>query len=73
MASRLEVVSLAERRYEAGYSSYLELLDARRALFQGQLSQTEAARDRLLAVANLYKALGGGWQSDEEQQALAAD
>ncbi len=73
VASRLEVVSLAERRYEAGYSSYLELLDARRALFQGQLSQTEAARDRLLAVANLYKALGGGWQSDEEQQALAAD
>jgi len=73
VSSRIQVVTLAERRYEAGYSSYLELLDARRALFRGQLSQTDAARDRLLAVANLYKALGGGWEASDEQQALAAD
>lgn len=69
--ARVKVVDLAERRYNGGYTNYLEVLDARRALFQGELSRTDAARDRLLAVANLYKALGGSWEPDEEQQTLS--
>ncbi len=69
--ARVQVVELAERRYAGGYAPYLEVLDARRALFDAELSRTTAARDRLLAAANLYKALGGGWQADDEQQDLA--
>lgn len=73
VVSRIKVVALAERRYNAGYSSYLELLDARRALFEAQLSRTNAARDSMVAVANLYRALGGGWQAGEAKQSSAAD
>ena len=66
----VDVVDLAERRYRGGYSPYLEVLDARRALFSAELSRTAAARDRLVATATLYKALGGGWDLDDEQRAL---
>lgn len=57
--ARQEVVRIAARRYQAGYTPYLEVLDARRALYQAQLSLTAAARDRIVAAANLHKALGG--------------
>ncbi len=70
VAARVEVVNLAERRYGGGFSPYLEVLDARRALFDAELSRTAAARDRLIATATLYRALGGGWEIDEEQAAL---
>jgi multidrug efflux system outer membrane protein len=55
-------VSLAERRYANGYSPFLELLDARRALYDAQLAQSDAMRDRLTATAVLFKAMGGGWE-----------
>ena len=57
----INVVAAAERRYLGGFTPYIELLDAQRALFGAQLNRTAAARDRLIAMATLYKALGGGW------------
>lgn len=52
---------LADLRYRNGVSSYLDVLDAQRALFATQqaLAQTQLAQ-RQNQVA-LYKALGGGW------------
>lgn len=64
VAARIEVAQLAERRYLGGYVPYLEVLDARRSLFDARLTMTEAARDRLVATATLYRALGGGWDPD---------
>lgn len=55
----VEVARLAERRYLSGYVSYIEVLDARRALLDARLTMIEAARDRLLASATLFRALGG--------------
>ncbi len=52
---------LARRRYENGVSSYLEVLDAQRGLFQAQLTMTQTERQYLGATVRLYKALGGGW------------
>lgn len=52
---------LAEQRYEQGFISFLELLDARRSLLAAQMVHEEAARDQLTASATLFKALGGGW------------
>lgn len=52
---------LATLRYENGYSSYLEVLDAQRSLFNAELQQVQLQRARLGALVNLYKALGGGW------------
>ena len=52
---------LARIRYENGYTSYLEVLDAERSLFTAQLLLTETQGNLLRALVNLYKAMGGGW------------
>lgn len=51
---------IADARYEAGISSYLEVLDAQRELFTAQQSVVATRRAGLTAAAQLYKALGGG-------------
>ena len=51
---------LASLRYENGYSSFLEVLDAQRSLFSAELGRDpSSARD--WGDVDLYKALGGGW------------
>ncbi|HQR47950.1 MAG TPA: efflux transporter outer membrane subunit [Steroidobacteraceae bacterium] len=66
-AQRLQVEALgdyarlARKRYEGGYSSYLEVLDAENSLFNAQLLYSQGQRDRFIAHVDLYKALGGGW------------
>ncbi|HKX12965.1 MAG TPA: TolC family protein, partial [bacterium] len=52
---------LANARYDGGVSSYLEVLDVERLLFRSQLELAQVRRDQLLAVVQLYRALGGGW------------
>jgi multidrug efflux system outer membrane protein len=54
-------LSLAEMRYRAGYSGYLDVLDAQRQLLQAQTQQILAARDVRFALIDLAKAMGGGW------------
>jgi NodT family efflux transporter outer membrane factor (OMF) lipoprotein len=54
-------LSQATNRYRAGYSSYLEQLDAQRGLLSVDLSLVQASSDRLNASVNLFQALGGGW------------
>lgn len=60
---------LARKRYEGGYSSYLEVLDAESSLFNSELLYSQGQRDRLLAHVDLYKALGGGWVDTASAQA----
>lgn len=55
-------LDLADLRYRSGYSPYLEVLDAQRQLLQAQTLQILAARDVRLAVVDLAKAMGGGWE-----------
>jgi multidrug efflux system outer membrane protein len=54
---------LSQLRYENGYSSYLEVLDAERNLFSAELAFTETRSGQFQALVNLYKAMGGGWSS----------
>ncbi|MCC6609064.1 MAG: efflux transporter outer membrane subunit [Burkholderiales bacterium] len=63
-----ETLKLAERRYRAGYSSYLEVLDAERNLFSADRERLVALRNRQTALISVYRALGGGWTA----QAFAA-
>ena len=51
----------ASNRYRAGYSGYLEQLDAQRTLLTAELSLVQARADRLTSNVALYQALGGGW------------
>jgi outer membrane protein TolC len=49
-------------RYQGGLDSYLQVLDAERNLFQGELVESVLRRNTLLSIVQLYRALGGGWQ-----------
>jgi len=54
-------MKLAQLRYDNGVASFLELLVAERALLDAQLNQVDAQRAQLSASADLFKAMGGGW------------
>lgn len=51
----------AHDRYQAGYASYLEELDAQRNLYQVELSLVTLRRTQVENLIALYRALGGGW------------
>ena len=53
---------LAELRYRAGVDSHLRYLDAQRTDFTQQMALIEVSAQRQMALAALFKALGGGWQ-----------
>ncbi|HET8724602.1 MAG TPA: efflux transporter outer membrane subunit [Anaeromyxobacteraceae bacterium] len=63
---------LARLRYEGGVSAYLEVLDAQRSLFSSELQLAQTNRDQLVAMVQLYKALGGGWQEKHVEAAPAS-
>ena len=54
---------LAYLRYHGGVDTELNALDADRDLFQAQLDLAHLRLEEILSVVQLYKALGGGWQS----------
>jgi multidrug efflux system outer membrane protein len=53
---------LSTIRYTGGLSSYLDVLDAQRGLFSAQIALAQTRGGQLLALVDLYRALGGGWQ-----------
>ena len=55
---------LARLRYDNGYTSYLEVVDAERSLFGVQQSYTQTKQTLLQAAINTYKAMGGGWTDE---------
>jgi multidrug efflux system outer membrane protein len=57
-----ESVRLSNLRYRGGLDSYLQVLDAERNLFGGQLTLAQLRQLELQSVVQLYRALGGGWQ-----------
>lgn len=66
------VLRLARLRYEAGYSAYLEVLDAQRTANDAELTFLRNRQSRLAASVDLMKALGGGWSTDQLPVANAA-
>ncbi|MEE9912241.1 MAG: efflux transporter outer membrane subunit [Deltaproteobacteria bacterium] len=56
--------NLAILRYENGYSSNLEVLDAERNLFSIELNYIQTRGNLFHAMIDLYKAMGGGWIMD---------
>ena len=52
---------LSRARYDGGVTSYLEVLDSERSLFNAELSESQTLRLYINSVIELYKALGGGW------------
>jgi multidrug efflux system outer membrane protein len=58
---------IARLRYDNGYTSYIEVLDAERSLFNAQLQYTQTQQAQFQAMTNLYKAMGGGWVTEAEK------
>jgi multidrug efflux system outer membrane protein len=61
-ASR-EALAVAEDRYASGLTSYLSVLDAQRTLLAAEVAESQTLLARLVALVQLYRALGGGWDS----------
>ena len=55
---------LSRERYDIGLSSYLEVLIADQQLFERELDLARTRGDQMRALAQLYRALGGGWQPE---------
>ena len=58
-----QALHLARLRYDNGVASQLDVLDAERNLLNAEQGRAEAQRAQRAAVADLFKALGGGWKS----------
>jgi multidrug efflux system outer membrane protein len=65
VAAYQEAVRLANIRYFAGLSSYVEVLDAQQQLFPAENALAQARFSRLFNFVQLYKALGGGWNAGD--------
>ena len=57
-----DALRLTTVRYQGGASNYLEVLDADTRLFAAQLVLAQAQLNELLAIVQIYRALGGGWE-----------
>lgn len=70
MTAAENAAMLSQERYNGGVTSYLEVLDSERSQFSAQLAASETYQLYLNAYVFLYKALGGGWLSPEEEKAF---
>jgi len=66
-AALREYARLAQIRFDEGYTSYLEVLDANRSLFNAELNYAQTKAILFRSFVNLYKAMGGGWVTEADQ------
>lgn len=57
-----DAVQLSDMRYRGGVTSYLEVLDSDTRYFSAQITLAQADLAERLAMVQLYRALGGGWE-----------
>ncbi len=60
-AAAANAALLSVDRYNGGITSYLELLESQRVLFNTEITVVQTRQEMLNAYVKLYKALGGGW------------
>lgn len=63
-AANRRAVALADDLYRKGLTSFLDVLDAERELYASELELARSEAAAALNVVALYKALGGGWESE---------
>jgi multidrug efflux system outer membrane protein len=68
-----EAVEHATDRYRQGLANYFEVLEAQQQLYPAQNTLALIRLNRLLAYAQLYRALGGGWNLTDAQWAGSTD
>ena len=60
-------LELSQLRYDEGIASFSDVLDAQRFQFSAELTAVQTRNNLLAAVAQLYKALGGGWTTSPDR------
>jgi len=65
VAADRKSVELADDLYRKGLTSFIDVLDAQRALYLAQAELAKSQAQVTLELVALYKALGGGWESKE--------
>jgi outer membrane protein, multidrug efflux system len=68
-----DALRLANLQYENGQVDYLNVLDTERFLFAAELDLAFEESKLFLTLVNIYKALGGGWVVEADQQAFEAN
>ena len=63
-----ETLKLARARYEGGVDSHLRYLDAQRSSFVNESALIETATQRQIALVDLFRSLGGGWDADGQAE-----
>ena len=67
-----EAVQIANSRYLSGLADYLEVLQAQQQLFPAETALADIRFERLAALVELYRALGGGWQLPDAEWSAPA-
>lgn len=62
VAAAQSAFDMSNQLFNAGYASYLDVLEAQRSLYNAQLSESRNREAQLSYLVNLYLALGGGWK-----------
>ena len=62
VADLAESVRISIMRYSGGTTTYLEVLDGQRSLFEAEITLAQARGAEYQSLVQLYKALGGGWK-----------
>jgi multidrug efflux system outer membrane protein len=63
VAAQVESVRLAKERFTSGVASYLDVVQAEQNLFPTELSLAQTIGAQFTSLADLYRALGGGWKA----------
>lgn len=72
VAADRQAAQIANQRYTAGLSSYLDVLQAQQQLYPAENLLAQARYNRLATLVQLYRALGGGWKLGDAQWPAAA-
>jgi len=67
-----ESVRLSSIRYDSGFASYFEIIDAQIQMYPAEQSAIDYDLGRKVALVNLYRALGGGWNLNDAQWVSAS-
>jgi outer membrane protein, multidrug efflux system len=65
--SARKAMEISENRYKSGYSAYIDVLDSQRVYNETAITYIQSRQARLIASVDLFKALGGGWQAEQNQ------
>jgi len=63
------ILNISTKRFDAGVANHLEVLDAQKGLLNASINLVTTKQAYLVAQAELFKALGSGWN---EKQLLGA-